>query len=345
VDEPIAFDVEGAVSSLWPVNDGGKIADSMFFDNGRLVSPVGNPTSFDMLPFTPSELFVRRVLVAQAGSSAVRIMDQVSVLDDMRKKSFKPLPNVSCEGIGDARFGLTPTFAPKFKHDIKLKLTRITWDVEAAIEAGILPRFYFGGEMECSLETQGVSFQLSVNPIPINLELKPDISASASAKLNLEGPKFTVTLGVKSDGHFGVDADTCWTDTWISIPYPCIGIDFKQNTRPIKDFKVGTATATLQGALNISIGAQANIGIGTKNALATAKGGFSFRMFPVAAELKAVTGTSNCIAGALGGRLAVDLLAEAYVVGLGGEYRHNLYDSDVIAYPGAKFEVGKCPDD
>ena len=43
--------------------------------------------------------------------------------------------------------------------------------------------------------------------------------------------------------------------------------------------------------------------------------------------------------------MAVDFLAEAYLLKLGAEYRKNIYDSNVIAYPGAKFEVGKWPDD
>lgn len=102
-------------------------------------------------------------------------------------------------------------------------------------------------------------------------------------------------------------------------------------------------TAIVKGSLSFGIGVQANIGIGTKNSLATAKGGFSFRMFPIAAQLDGMAGTHNCLKGAIGGRLAVDLLAEAYVLKLGGEFRQNIYDTDVIAYPRAKFELGKCP--
>lgn len=340
---PISFDLSDSQqqSSLVPAGHGLPVVPEFLAGDG-----VAAPWRLALKPGESAERVTdlkRRVLVAQAGgkgSKAVDLMNQWSDVDDMRKKDFSPLPNVKCSAQANGAFSLFPTFRPLFKHEIELE-EGLKWDVEAGIQAGIFPQLEFGGEFTCDLDVDGKSIQLLVKPIPINLELKPDITASATGGVKLEGPSLAVRLGVASKGTLSADVEWC---AWV---IPC-GVDFDvddESTKLIKDFKRGEVTAIVHGSLSFGLGAQANIGIGTKNPLATLKGGFSFRLFPIAAELKGVAGTSNCIKGALGGRLAVDLLAEAYILKLGGEFRQSLYDTDVVAYPGAKFEVGKCPKD
>ncbi|SFZ83489.1 fibro-slime domain-containing protein [Devosia enhydra] len=341
-DAPIAFDVVevGRQSSLMRPGSG----------RHGLPEPVAGadvaPWKFALKPgdsVAPFTDLHSRILVAQAGgrgSKAVDLMDKWSKVDDLRKFDFSPISNMKCGGQADGKFSLGPTFRPLFKHEIELE-SGLKWDVEAGIQAGIFPLVEFGGEFTCELDVEGKSFQLLIKPIPINLELKPDLSATATGGVKLEGPSLAVRLGVASKGKITAKTEWC---KWI---IPC-GVRFKledESVKLIKDFKRGEVTAIVQGGLSFGIGAQANIGIGKKSALATLKGGFSFRMFPIAAELKGVAGTSNCIKGALGGRLAVDLLAEAYILKLGGEFRQGIYDTDVVAYPRAKFEIGKCPTD
>lgn len=339
-DGPIAFDVTetaqqtslmlpGADPALPGSFTGVDVAAPWKFALGDLHDPV-----FER---------ARRILVAQAGgkgSSAVDLMDRFKKVDDLRKFDFSPIPNVQCGGQVGGNFSLTPTFRPLFKHEIELE-SGLKWDVEAGLQAGIFPLVEIGGEFTCELDVEGRVIQLLVKPIPVNLQVKPDITATASGGVKLEGPSLAVRLGVHSKGKISASTEWC---AWV---IPC-GVNFDltdDSVKLIKDFKRGDVTAIVKGSLSFGIGVQANIGIGTKTDLATAKGGFSFRMFPIAAQLDGMAGTHNCLKGAIGGRLAVDLLAEAYVLKLGGEFRQNIYDTDVIAYPRAKFEVGKCPDD
>ncbi len=344
-DGPISFDVQDSnlQGALQPAHRGTMSRDGMLSAiEDRALAAWTQPVDLGHSPQSPLALPPRLLVAQNASSNLNRVMTQYSEINDKRKVEYTPMPNVKCTGTLDGRVGLNPVFRPKFTHDVEVKAVWMTWNVDAGIEAGVSPTIWFSGEAECALDVDGYSFQLLIKPIPINLEVKPDISVNATGKVSINGPALTVTMGVKSEGK--IEAKSEWCKKW-GFPYPCVNVYFNHKTKPINDFEVGKATATIAGSLGVGIGAQVNIGIGMKNALATAKGGFSFRMFPIAAELKAVAGTSNCVAGAIGGRLAVDVLAEAYVLGLGDEYRRNLYDTDVIAYPGAKFEVGKCPDD
>lgn len=251
---------------------------------------------------------------------------------------------ISCEGSASASFDLGAHFGPHFEHEIEVSGGKLHWDIEAGVTAGINPQAEISGEVECSAEFDGKEFQLSTYPVPINLELKPDVSAKASATLSLDGPKLGLTLGIKSDGSLG--AKTEWCRPWLLPDFPCgVDIDLRQNTRPLTRFERGDAEATLTGTLEFAAGIQANLGIGVKNSFVTAKTGFSLRMYPLAAELTAVVGTANCIEGKVGAKLGVDFLAEAYILAFGDEIRETLYESDVLAYPGAEFEIGSCPED
>ena len=337
--QPILFRVDGDSASL--VLPGYRAGNGVPTDSfsSLATAPIGPllpSAKLYNLAFPPrlDTLRAPTILVAQAGSKAANLLNQYSEADSMRKIEFEPSKNIKCEGVGNARFDLRTRFGPIFDHDVKIEGATLKWNIRAGVEAGINPDIEFAGEMTCEVETTEWSTQLSYYPIPITLSLAPAIEASATAKLTIDGPKLDLALGVQSEG-----------EAWGSLGWFKVKVSVDHTTTPFATFKRGPVEATLQGTLGFGVGVNGKLGVGTKNLLTDISGGLSLGLYPLAAEIKAVTGTSNCLAASVGGKIDVGLYASAFVVGFGGSIEKELYESDVISYPGAEFELGSCPED
>lgn len=247
---------------------------------------------------------------------------------------------IKCEKSGKVIATLNPNIGPLKKFDIKLSGGELNWAFQVGVEASIDPQFEAEGGIECGLDLPGKSIQISTYPVPVNLELKPDISVSAQGKLAVRGPKITLKLGIDSKGSASGSLDRC---TWFEVPCG-VGVDINHKTKPIAELSKGSVTAVMQGTLTFKAGVEANLGLGVKNTFVTAKAGLSMKIAPLSAELKGQAGTSRCISASLGYQLGADLLAEAYILAFGDEKRVKLWESGHKPYPGAAFTVGNCAD-
>ncbi len=247
---------------------------------------------------------------------------------------------IKCEKSGTIIATLNPNIGPLRKFDIKLSDGKLSWAFQVGVEASIDPQFEAEGGIECGLDLPGKAFQISTYPVPVNLELKPDISVSAQGKLAVRGPKITLKLGVDSKGSASGSLDRC---TWFEVPCG-VGVDIDHKTKPLASLSKGSVTAVMQGTLTFKAGVEANLGLGVKNTFVTAKAGISMKLAPLSAELKGQGGTSRCVRASLGYQLGADLLAEAYILSFGDEKRVKLWESGHQPYPGAAFTVGNCAD-
>jgi hypothetical protein len=247
---------------------------------------------------------------------------------------------ISCEKSGKTIATLNQNVGPLRKFDIKLKDGKLSWAFQVGVEASIDPQFEAEGGIECGLDLPGKAFQISTYPVPVNLELKPDITVSAQGKLAVRGPKITLKLGIDSSGSASGSLDRC---TWFEVPCG-VGVDISHKTKPIASLSKGSVTAVMQGTLTFKAGIEANLGLGVKNTFVTAKAGISMKLAPLSAELKGQAGTSRCISASLGYQMGADLLAEAYILAFGKTKRVKLWESGHQAYPGAAFTVGNCAD-
>lgn len=253
-----------------------------------------------------------------------------------KKKQSK----VSCEKSGKTIATLNQNVGPIRQFDVKLSGGKLKWTFQVGVEASIDPQFEAEGGIECGLEFSGKAFQLSNYPVPVNLEIKPDISVSAQGKIAVRGPKITLKLGVDSKGSASGSIKRC---TWFEVPCG-VGLDVEHKTKPIASLSKGKATAVMQGTLTFKAGVEANLGIGVKNTFVTAKSGVSMKAAPLSAELKGQAGTSRCVSASLGYQLGVDFLAEAYILAWGKTKRIKLWESGHNPYPGAEFTIGNCAD-
>lgn len=253
-----------------------------------------------------------------------------------KKKQSK----VSCEKSGKTIATLNQNVGPIRQFDVKLSGGKLNWTFQVGVEASIDPQFEAEGGIECGLEFDGKAFQISNYPVPVNLELKPDISVSAQGKIAVRGPKTTLKLGVDSKGSASGSVKRC---TWFEVPCG-IGLDVEHKTKPIASLSKGKATVVMQGTLTFKAGVEANLGIGVKNTFVTAKSGVSMKAAPLSVELKGQGGTSRCVSASLGYQLGVGLIAEAYILAWGKTKRVNLWESGHKPYPGAEFTIGNCAD-
>ena len=248
---------------------------------------------------------------------------------------------VSCESSGAAQISLQPNFTPVHNFDLKLNSSQLNWNITAGVKASINPIMSFSGEYSCSLDLPSRSFQLSSYPIPVNLELSPDISATATGALSIEGPELSLSAGIRSNGSLSGATRYCSkTIGWWDVDYPCgARANVSQRAEPFTTFKRGDMEAKLEGTLTFAAGLEANLGIGVKNSFVTAKTGFALNAKPLSAEFKATLGSANCASASLGYQIGASLVAEAYVLAWGETKRLDLYQSGHIGYPGANFEV------
>ena len=257
--------------------------------------------------------------------------------------ALAPDAKVNCESSGSTVLTLRPYIGPHHRVDFKLNWGGISWDFGVGVKASVNPLVKVEGSYTCALDLPSLIFQLTTTPVPINLELAPIVEGSAKATLEIQGPKLELTIGVSSKGNIDASTRYCEID-WFPDP-PCgVNLRTSQQTGPFARFTTGPASATLTGELGLDLGIDARLGVGVKNSFVTAKTGFSFKITPVQARLKAVVGTSNCAGVSLGAGLAVDVLSEAYILKWGTERRIPLWEGSVT-YPGAEFEIGNCPDD
>lgn len=247
---------------------------------------------------------------------------------------------IKCEKSGSTIATLNPNIGPFKQISVNLKGGALNWAFQVGVEASIDPQFEAEGGIECGLDLAGKAIQISNYPIPVNLELKPDISVSAQGKISVRGPKITLKLGIDSSGRASGAVKKC---TVFKIPCGA-QVNLNQKTKPMASLTKGKATAVMQGTLTFKAGVEANLGLGVKNTLVTAKAGISMKLAPLSAELKGQAGTSRCINASLGYQLGADLLAEAYVLRFGDEKRVKLWESGHQAYPGAEFTIGQCAD-
>ncbi len=247
---------------------------------------------------------------------------------------------ISCEKSGKTIATLNQNVGPIRQFDVKLSGGKLKWAFQVGVEASIDPQFEAEGGIECGLDFSGKAFQLSNYPVPVNLELKPDISVSAQGKIAVRGPKITLKLGVDSKGSASGAIKRC---TWFEVPCG-VGLDVEHKTKPIASLSKGKATAVMQGTLTFKAGVEANLGLGVKNTFVTAKSGVSMKAAPLSAELKGQGGTSRCVSASLGYQLGVDFLAEAYILAWGKTKRVKLWESGHKPYPGAEFTIGNCAD-
>ncbi len=247
---------------------------------------------------------------------------------------------IQCEKSGKTIATLNQNVGPLRKFDIKLSGGKLSWAFQVGVEASIDPQFEAEGGIECGLDLPGKSFQISTYPVPVNLELKPDISVSAQGKLAVRGPKITLKLGIDSNGSASGSLDRC---TWFEVPCG-VGVKVDHKTKPLASLSKGSVTAVVQGTLTFKAGVEANLGLGVKNTFVTAKAGISMKLAPLSAELKGQAGTSRCVSASMGYQLGADLLAEAYILAFGKTKRVKLWESGHKPYPGAEFTIGNCAD-
>jgi len=249
---------------------------------------------------------------------------------------------VECEGEGSAVVGVRAYFGPERLADWEITDDNdLWWLVRVGATASVNPIVQVAGEYSCSLDLPSLKFQVAYAPVPINLELAPNVAGSAQASITLEGPHVALSLGLQSTGTVGVSVEWCG---W-GIEWPCgADIDFDHDTGPFKSLTVEPATVLIQGELGLDIGLEATLAIGVDNAFITGKVGFKAEVNPFAVRLKAVVGTSNCAAASIGASLGASVVAEASIFGFGVDDEFELWEGE-IAYPGAQFEIGECPDD
>lgn len=303
--------------------------------SGDLVSTMapgrgheGRMEFWDLGAYSPTDAGIGGRFGTGFGSSAA--LSAVSAM------SFK---RVSCETSGDVVFSFQPDLTAIRDFDLKLQAGGFRWNITAGVRAGINPKLSFSGQYECALDLPSKSFQLATYPVPVNLELSPQVTATAAAELSIEGPELSLAAGLRTNGEIGAHIDFCRLG-WIGPRVPC-SADFRlsQDTQPFTEFKRGEMIASLEGTLTFSAGVEANLGIGVKNALVTAKTGFALIAMPLSAELKVSASDKACASAGLGYSIAGDLVAETYLVKWGDTKRLKLFDTGFRAYPGASWEI------
>jgi hypothetical protein len=196
-------------------------------------------------------------------------------------------PKVDCklEGKVIPTNGFEPNFGFDEFHrvDMTLKVGELKWDIEAGASTYINPNIKVEGGVTCSLDIDGVTFQLMTTPVPVNLELAPIIEGGATGSFALEGPKLELTFGVSTQGFVNASMETCG---WFEIPCG-VELDTYATARPIGDFSVGPAKMTVEGELSLGVGIEATLGVGVKNTFVTAKTGIAVSMKPLVGKLKA----------------------------------------------------------
>ncbi|MCB0997336.1 MAG: fibronectin type III domain-containing protein [Acidimicrobiales bacterium] len=201
-------------------------------------------------------------------------------------------PEVTCEKqaavIPVNQFDLAFGFDEFHDVDIELKGAEMGWDIEAGLTVFVDPNIKMEAGVECSLDIDGVTFQLMNVPVPVNLELAPVLKGSLTGNFNLDGPKLELTFGFRSNGAVDARLERCG---WFEIPCG-VDVNTRVSAEPIGDFTVGEATMQVEGELAIGVGVEASLGVGVKNTFVTAKTGFAVTFQPLVGKLKASAGVA-----------------------------------------------------
>lgn len=252
-----------------------------------------------------------------------------------RAANGMPKAVVNCEGTYGRGVRLNPYVQPGGHAHLGLSKGKLTWNIDATMTVGVNPEVYVEGNYECAVEFQGKSFQITWAPVPINLNIKPLLKASASAKFVLYGPNLSAKIGFHTDGHVEAKVDWCWYG-------PCgVYLDMRQNNWPIYGAEVSNPWVEIEGGLNLSLGTTAEIAVGYDGGIAGgAKAGFAVNLVPLSANFDAKWHNRFCTGFSLGADVGVNLLAEAWIVkrSWGVKYERELFKYRV-EYPGMKLNL------
>ena len=242
---------------------------------------------------------------------------------------------VKCERGGNAIIDIVPVVTPITQmRFLEVQKDSVEWNFRAGIKVTIQPRIALQGNYTCSLDLPKFSTQITTSPVPINMEIGPEVSGGATASVNISGPKVELSFGIDSKS---------WIDIEACCPVPYLTTDTTGYTRPFTSATASGGEVSIEGELSLGVGVDATIGIGIRSRFATASTGFAITLKPLEAKATAKAGNTACAELKLQASVEVALRVEAWVIAsaFGIDERFPLLRGEA-PYPRANFSLGDC---
>lgn len=217
----------------------------------------------------------------------INVPDLAGVATSARsaERESNRLLDLECEGTRDRAIGFDRTFE-RFGHfsaTLKKKELRfapdipvgVSFNAEFGVELAVFLGVKLSGSVACEVELPEIEVPFMVGPVPMRLEIEPEISFSASGNIDMTGLNFSSRLGASFEGYVGLGDD-----------------DFDGDL--IAEADLAGPSVVAAGAIDVTAGVEVSLGPGVgKKGKAGATVGVAATLNPI--ELHATAASSKCL--------------------------------------------------